>query len=76
MRCTRQTAYQLIDSVKVIDNVRNCAQTEVLPTNERQTRALMEIRDRGLCRDRVMNALARYEKTRSRKTGTGRKGKS
>jgi len=39
----RRTAYQFIDSVKVIDNVRNCAQTEVLPINESQTRPLARL---------------------------------
>jgi hypothetical protein len=36
----RRTAYQFIDSVKVIDNVRNCAQT---PINESQTRPLARL---------------------------------
>ena len=39
----RRTAYQFIDSVKVIENVRHGAQTEILPTNERQTRALSKV---------------------------------
>jgi len=36
----RRTAYQFIDSVKVIENVRNCAQT---PANEYQTRPLARL---------------------------------
>ena len=36
----RRTAYQFIDSVQVIDNVRNCAQT---PVNESQTRPLARL---------------------------------
>ena len=36
----RRTAYQFIDSVKVIDNVRNCAQA---PVNESQTRPLARL---------------------------------
>jgi hypothetical protein len=39
----RQTAYQLIDSAKVIENVRNCTQTEILPTNEAQARPLTSL---------------------------------
>jgi hypothetical protein len=39
----RRTAYQFIDSVKVIENVRNCAQTEILPTRESQTRLLAHL---------------------------------
>jgi hypothetical protein len=41
----RQTAYQLIDSASVIENVRNCGQTETIPTNEYQTRPLSKIKD-------------------------------
>jgi len=37
----RSTAYQYIDSVKVVENVRNCGQT--LPANERQTRPLVRL---------------------------------
>lgn len=36
----RRTAYQYIDSVKTIDNVRNCAQIEIMPENEAQARPL------------------------------------
>jgi hypothetical protein len=36
----RRTAYQFIDSVKVVENVRNCAQT---PVNESQTRPLARL---------------------------------
>jgi len=39
----RRTAYQFIDSVQVIENVRHGAQIEVLPTNERQTRPLAKL---------------------------------
>ncbi len=39
----RRSAYQFIDSAKVIENVRHSAQTEVLPSNERQTRALTHL---------------------------------
>lgn len=39
----RQTAYQFIDSVKVVENVRHGGQTEILPTNERQTRPLTSL---------------------------------
>lgn len=38
----RATAYQFIDSVKVIDNVRNCGQNN-LPINESQTRPLARL---------------------------------
>jgi hypothetical protein len=41
----RQTAYQLIDSASVIENVRNCGQTETIPTNEYQARPLSKIKD-------------------------------
>ena len=37
----RSTAYQYIDSVKVIENVRNCGQ--ILPVNESQTRPLSHL---------------------------------
>ena len=36
----RRTAYQFIDSAKVSDNVRNCAQA---PINESQTRPLAKL---------------------------------
>jgi hypothetical protein len=39
----RQTAYQLIDSASVIENVRNCGQTETIPTNEFQARPLARL---------------------------------
>ena len=39
----RQTAYQLIDSASVIENVRNCGQTETIPTNEYQARPLARL---------------------------------
>lgn len=39
----RRTAYQFIDSAKVLENVRNCAQ--VIPATESQTRPLSQIKD-------------------------------
>lgn len=39
----RRTAYQFIDSVKVIDNVRHGAQNNLVPINERQTRPLSKL---------------------------------
>jgi hypothetical protein len=39
----RQTAYQLIDSASVIEKVRNCGQTETIPTNECQARPLARL---------------------------------
>ena len=36
----RRTAYQYIDAVKTIENVRNCAQSDVVPANESQCRSL------------------------------------
>lgn len=38
----RRTAYQLIDSVKIIENVRNCAQ-KLLPETESQARPLTKL---------------------------------
>jgi hypothetical protein len=40
---TRQTAYQLIDSSKVIENVSHGLQDAPIPTNERQTRPLARL---------------------------------
>jgi len=39
----RRTAYQYIEAVKTIDNVRHGAQSEVLPANERQIRPLVSL---------------------------------
>jgi hypothetical protein len=39
----RRTAYQFIDSVQVMENVRHGAQIEILPANERQTRPLIKL---------------------------------
>lgn len=39
----RRTAYQFIDSAKVIENVRNCAQNKNLPFTESQTRPLASL---------------------------------
>ena len=39
----RSTAYQLIDSAVVIENVRNCGQIEVLPATESQARPLARL---------------------------------
>ena len=41
----RRTVYQFIDSVNVIENVRNCAQNETLPMNESQARPLSKLKD-------------------------------
>ena len=41
----RRTAYQLIDASKVIENVRNCGQVEVLPATESQARPLTRLKD-------------------------------
>jgi hypothetical protein len=41
----RQTAYQFIDAVKVIDNVRNCGQNITLPATESQARPLTKLKD-------------------------------
>jgi len=64
---------------EVIENVKCVAQDkeEIAPSSLRQTIPLARLEpERQVYQRRVMNALARYEKTRSRKTGTGRKGKS
>jgi hypothetical protein len=39
----RRHAYQLIDAATVVQNVRSCAQFDVLPTNEFQARKLVEL---------------------------------
>ena len=39
----RQTTYQMIDYVEVIDNVRHGGQNEVVPENERQARPLSKL---------------------------------
>lgn len=39
----RRTAYQYIDAKEVMDNVRNCAQIELLPMNEAQVRPLTRL---------------------------------
>ena len=39
----RRTAYQFIDSAKVVENVRNCAQTESIPATESQARPLSRL---------------------------------
>ena len=60
---------------KVITNVGTIV--PITPATESQTRPLARLEpEQQAYQDRVMDALARYEKTRSRKTGTGRKGKS
>lgn len=40
----RSTAYQFIDSVKVIENIRNCGQIDVIPTTESQARPLARLK--------------------------------
>lgn len=39
----RQTAYQYIEAKKAVDNVRNCGQFKLLPTNEAQVRPLTKL---------------------------------
>jgi len=39
----RRTAYQYIDAKEAMDNVRNCAQIELLPMNEAQARPLTRL---------------------------------
>jgi len=39
----RRTAYQYIEASSVMDNVRNCAQTKILPMNEAQVRPLTKL---------------------------------
>lgn len=39
----RRTAYQYIEAKKAVDNVRNCAQFELLPANEAQVRPLTKL---------------------------------
>ena len=39
----RRTAYQYIEAANAMDNVRNCAQIEILPANEAQVRPLTRL---------------------------------
>ena len=54
----RQTAYQLIDSASVIENVRNCGQTETIPMNESQARPLSRIKDPEQQREAWQKAIS------------------
>ena len=53
----RQTAYQLIDSASIIENVRNCGQAETIPANEYQARSLAKIKDPGAQREAWQKAV-------------------
>jgi len=68
---SKMHAYRLMDSCRVMDTVKS--DQLVTPSTESQARPLARLGpERQVYRDRVMDALARYEKIKSRKTGGGR----
>lgn len=56
---TRQRAYQLIDATKTVTEMSTVVGAELLPTNERQARALAEVADTPAKQARVMKKAAK-----------------